>query len=69
MATVDVTYRGFSGTYMQPPEPAEGIADVEHDDVPCGFTGEVDAYTWDSVTWSFDCPTCGEEHDVTYDVD
>jgi len=70
--TVTVTYAGHPGSYIDPPEPVEGIADVtpngDAESLPCGVSGEVDVYSDDAVTWDFTCPECEEFHTFTCDM-
>lgn len=67
-----LTYAGYTGTYMQPPEAAEGIMDVacdpdEYGSSACGYVGDVDV-SGDGTLWMWECPTCHETRETYHDI-
>lgn len=67
---ISITYGGYAGTYLQPPEAAEGVMDDAVCDMVeggCGSVGEVDV-VGDGEVWDWTCPDCGMEHTTYLDI-
>ena len=65
-----MTHFSLPASYYEQPEPHETVIEVTADDeLSCGLTGDVDAYTWDGETYEFSCECDAERHTVVREQD